>query len=189
MKISTFFVKIILTICLFSTFVSCQEYEADFTILRFPQILADVEGEEWRTTNYSISNIGKIVQHPGEAQESDIIYDRLVITGFTGNRQIEKLQIVIDVSDLEELRGVYTTEISDLGRLVDVEWIMATSPGADTYRTYQLCDTETAQFEIERQNRFEYIITGSFNFTLCRKNAPENTLEFANGRFRDISYE
>lgn len=189
MKISTFLANIILPLCLLCTFVSCQEYESEFTILRFPQILVDVEGEEWRTTSYSISNIGKIVQHPGDAEESDIIYDRLVITGFSGNRQIEKLQIVIDVADIEQLRGVFTTEISDIGRLVDVEWIVATSPGANTFRTYQLCDVGTAQFVVERQNRSEFIISGNFNFTLCRKNAPENTLEFTNGSFRDISYE
>lgn len=180
--------SIVISATLIFVIAGCQEYEEDFTILRFPIIEADVDSLKWSTRQYTVVNIGKVVQHPDSAQESNIVYDRLVLTGFTNENDVEKLQIVFDIADIDQLAGIYTPKYSELGRLVHAEWVTATSSEESTYATYSLCELETGQLKIERQNRAEDIFSGSFSFTACQKNAAENTLRFTNGKFRDLEY-
>jgi hypothetical protein len=185
--------KILLKLCLLFTFTgfftSCQDFSQDFEILRFPLIRADVEGDSWTALDHSVFSLGKIVAFDESAGESEIILERIIITGFSSTDRIEKLQITLDISERNALRGTYTSQLADHGRLTSVEWVMENPNQTGSYLTYQLCNPENARFIVDRQNRTEEIISGIFEFDLCRINVPEEIIRIDIGEFRDLSYK
>ncbi|MCC5929097.1 MAG: hypothetical protein JJU28_07610 [Cyclobacteriaceae bacterium] len=185
--------KLLLKLCLLfiftGLFTSCQDFSQDFEILRFPLIRADVEGDSWTALEHSVFSLGKIVAFDESAGESEIILERIILTGFSSADRIEKLQITLDISDRNALRGTFTSQLAENGRIRAVEWVMENPNRAGSYLTYQLCNPENARFIIERQNRTEEIISGTFEFDLCRINIPEESIRIDRGEFRDLSYK
>lgn len=185
--------KLLLKLCLpvifAGFFQSCQDFTQDFEILRFPLIRADVEGDTWTAIDNSVFSLGNIVAFDESAGESEIILERIILTGFSSADRIEKLQITLDVADRNALRNTFTPQLADHGRLTAVEWVMENPNRSGSYLTYRLCNPENARFIVDRQNRTEEIISGTFEFDLCRINVPEEIIRIDRGEFRDLSYK
>lgn len=171
-------------------FTSCQQYESSFEFIRNARIRATVDGEAWAANTYVVRNLGKIVYYSDPSDTEGEIFFRLSIIGFRDDSNIERVEFTIDVRDINDMRGTYTTTYTENGGINNIEWIEPQTT-AGFFPFYSLCatsDTET-EFVIERQSLDETLITGSFRTILCERTDPNEQVQILNGTFRDLDYE
>lgn len=135
-------------------------------------------------------NLGKIVYYSDPSDTEGEVFFRLSIIGFRDNSNIERVEFTIDVKNVNDMRGTYTTTYTEQGGINSIEWIEPQTT-AGFYPFYSLCtasDVDT-EFVIERQSVGETLITGSFRTTLCERTNEAEQVQIVNGTFRDLDYE
>lgn len=181
---------IIITIVFTSLLQSCQQYSESFEVLRVPLIRTKVNGETWRANTYVVQNLGKIVHYDGPTDLEGSIFFRVNIIGFRNDSNIERLEFTIDVRDVNNMVGEYTTTYTENGGIHNIEWIEPqTNPGFFPF--YSLCDASdaTTTFTIERQSTSETLIAGTFETTLCERTDISNQITLSDGEFDDLDYD
>lgn len=169
---------------------SCQQYSSSFEFLRNPNIRADVNGESWVANSYVVRNLGKVVYYSDPSDTEGEIFFRVSIIGFRDDSNIERMEITIDVKDINNMIGTYTTTYTENGGINNIEWIEPQTT-AGFFPFYSLCSASDAntEFVIERQSLNETLITGSFRTTLCERTDASDQVEILDGSFRDLRYE
>jgi hypothetical protein len=179
-------ISILISISLFS----CQQFSESVEVQRNPMVKAKVNGESWQTREYVSILLGKTVYYEDVNDATGVLYERLHLSAFNNAQYPEQLQFILDVKDLNNMVGEYTTTYTANGGVHDIVWIDQAS-SADFYPLFSICDSfkPTTKITIERQSTSEKLISGTFEMTLCERTNGSNTLVITQGEFKDIYYD
>ena len=169
---------------------SCQQYTESISIQRNPFIKAEIDGENWQTTDYVSRYLGKIVYYEDENDVTGEIFNRISVTALSPSGEPDQLQLTIDVVNINNMVGEYNTTYTARGGINEVTWVdKATTPGF--FPVYTLCQplASSGKIIINRQEPNEKLITGTFEVTLCERTNSGQVLTIKKGEFKDLSYK
>lgn len=181
----------ILSIILFTFFASCSNDQTTIQIIRNPQLTFSLSASNgWTASNYSITEISKVVVYPQDPNLGAQLYNRYSLqgTGKDDSGKTYQLVITFDVSDSSQLVGVYAPSYNSQRGLAQVQLYNLTDK--NDLSVYQLCaeNLNTAVFQIQKQKPDERIVTGAFQMMLCNSRDTTQKLSITAGSLKDLKY-
>lgn len=169
--------------------MSCSQSSTTFEIIRIPRLQAEINGTNWIADRVEFQYIGKVVYFSSPSDTQGEVFERVNILAFQGGSDLLQLKIALDIKDLDELVGNYSTSYEEYGGLHDIQWLEDGENNGEI-RSYSLCDASGTftEFVIERQQSTEEIVAGSFRAVLCERTNESDQLELGDGEFRDLEY-
>ncbi|MEP7143991.1 MAG: hypothetical protein ABI707_14010 [Ferruginibacter sp.] len=174
-----------------STFISCTRDEVKVQVVRHATLKFDLNNNEsWTATTVAFGPVSKVVVYPNDTTSQAIVYNRLTVnsTGRSTNGQNLQFILSFDVTDPVEFKGQYTPTYSITKGLAQVQLYNVTN--SNNLSAYSLCadNFNKSQFQIERQDKNERLISGVFQMTLCNTRDSTEKISILNGTFTDIRY-
>jgi len=183
--------KLVFTALLASLlFLSCQQPAGSFQVIRQPILNAAVDETFWSTRDFAFENLGQVLYYSDNSDNEADVFERVRITAFQKTNSVERLEVVLDVRNANELLGEYSTIYTEKGGIHSFEWIDSPTSGK-AYPYYQLClaTDSLVFFNIERESRDEKIISGTFSAILCERKSQSERINITDGEFRDLPYQ
>ncbi|MEJ7587993.1 MAG: hypothetical protein WKI04_10580 [Ferruginibacter sp.] len=172
-------------------FAGCTRDKVTVQVIRHPLLKFDFKAtESWTANNVAFGPISKVVVYPNDTSSQAIVYNRLTMNSTGRATGGEDLQFIvsIDVIDPAQLKGQYTPLYSVTKGLAEVKIYNITDN--NNLSAYSLCADNVikSQFQIDRQNNTERLISGVFQMTLCNDRDSTQKITLINGTFTDIRY-
>ncbi|MEO5889630.1 MAG: hypothetical protein ABIQ31_05220 [Ferruginibacter sp.] len=180
---------VFLIVC--SIFSGCTRDNVTVQVVRHPLLKFDFNAtESWTANSVAFGPISKVVVYPNDTTSQAIVYSRLTMNSTgrsTGGADLQFI-ISIDLLDPAQLKGQYTTLYSVTKGLAEVKLYNVTDN--NNLSAYSLCSDNVikSQFQIDRQNNTERLISGVFQMTLCNDRDSTQKITLVNGTFTDIRY-
>ena len=168
---------------------SCGQSTTTFQVIRIPSLQAEINGETWRADRVEFQFLGPVVYFGNPNSPEGQLFERVVLVGFERGSELGKLEVTLDVDDLSNLVGNYSTTYEEYGGLHNIEWLEEGDTDGE-FKSFSLCTTpnNSTEFVIERQNRTEELIARSFQALLCERLDQNDQLQIEDGSFRDLEY-
>lgn len=181
------------TVFILSALLSCKEEIEQFQIVRNGSMSFNVNGEEWKATNFSITKGPLVIKYTDKA-DAGSLFHQYSLTGQGKNPDNLNFQIslVFDIKEPDQLIGAYTTKFTnENGGLERVILNQETSNNSSQYTDFQFCTTpdSLATITVDKQHMEEQLVLGTFKANLCSTGATPTALSITNGSFKDISYQ
>jgi hypothetical protein len=170
----------------------CTKDVTTVEVVRNPLIKFNIDSANasWQSSNYTFSSISKVVVYPQDTTKPGQLYNRITFQSSGKDNSGNTLQLIVafDAVDLTQLSGVYTSSYTTQRGLAQVQLYNLTN--SSNLAAYSLCDQSisNAEFQIEKQDPDEQLITGSFHMTLCGARDSTNKINITNGIFTDLTY-
>ncbi len=179
--------RIVLFFVLITGVMGCNHSVDDIEIVRNPTITIAINGTNWQPSQIIVAGFGKELVTDSTQQGPLYFGYSMVLVGSNENRLSRKITIRFAVPTQDELRGRYTTQLSERGAISRIEVLDQVS--AQEYELYQLApDDSTSFLEIDRQSTENRLIAGTFAFTVVSQDSTRQ-ISADNGSFKDISYQ
>jgi hypothetical protein len=169
----------------------CSQYEEGFSFIRDPIIRARIEGQPFTARRFETLELGQVVFNPPEGGPT-VIFQRIMLKAYPTNNDLERLEIILDVADFNNMVGLFSFDAYQLpGKVHQVKFIRRQPGNNQNFESFQLqllSPPIPNFFEVRRQSRNDTLILGDFEFSLEGIQDPAITLVLENGEFRDLSY-
>ncbi len=174
-----------------ATLFGCARDKVTVQVVRHPLLKFNLNANaSWTADNVAFGPISKVVVYPHDTINRAVVYNRLTLNSAGKATSGENLQFIIsfDVIDAAELKGKYTPLYSITRGLAEVKIYDITN--SNNLSAYSLCSANIIkpQFQIDRQNSDERLISGIFQMTLCNERDSTQKVNVVNGTFTDIRY-
>lgn len=172
-------------------FWGCSQDQTTIQIVRNPTFSFNFSPTNtWVASNYSITDISKVVVYPHDTSQPAQLYDRYALQGSGKDDSGRTFQLVItfDLSNNSPLIGIYTPAYTSLRGLAQVQLYNLTNN--NDLSVYNLCSQNLGSdvFQISKQKPDERIVTGSFQMTLCNSRDTTQILNITGGTVKDLKY-
>ncbi|MDJ1467869.1 hypothetical protein QNI19_13470 [Cytophagaceae bacterium DM2B3-1] len=172
------------------TTIACNHSVDDIGIVRDPEISVDINGKAWQSRNTFVVGLEKAIVYKSETDTAGLLYYtyRMILNGQNEAGLNRKLTIRFAVQQPDQLKGHYSTQFSEYGKIIEAEVLDQVSK--DEYTSYQLITPDSTTFlQIDRQSTDKNLIAGTFAFHLVNTQDSTQVLEGTNGIFKDITYQ
>ena len=172
-------------------FLSCSSDETTVQIVRTPLLTFDFNATTaWKADKYSFGPVTQVVVYPSDTAQAGQLFSRFTLQGSGKDASGNTYQLIItfDAADNAQLTGVYSSDYDLQRGLYEVHLYNLTN--SNNLSAYSLCQESRANafLQIQKQNKEERLITGSFQMTLCNSRDTTEKLNITNGILKDIKY-